>query len=215
MARKETSIRPVLVFFDCPAKVIGKVGNNNDFTFVIHGRQPIVIRLSLWELGWAARDSLGDERYADFLRMIADSAAAKQGIDISEPDWHKGVCLLMLGGSFDPTDDPTKKLMVKLFPEAHRFKADQYGNIERIWAPRSRRAKSAEPAPGVLNFPIEELDLGVRTYNCLKRVGIETIGDLVTKPEDKLGMIPHFGKQCIVEVKEQLAVHGLKLADPS
>ena len=35
-------------------------------------------------------------------------------------------------------------------------------------------------AHGMENFPIEELELGVRSYNCLKRVGIETIGDLVT-----------------------------------
>src|ERR687883_492759 len=41
-------------------------------------------------------------------------------------------------------------------------------------------------AHGMENFPIEELELGVRSYNCLKRVGIETIGDLVTKTETEL-----------------------------
>jgi len=66
-------------------------------------------------------------------------------------------------------------------------------------------------AGGMENFPIEELELGVRSYNCLKRVGIETIGDLVTKTENELGSIPNFGKKSIEEVKETLAQHGLRL----
>src|SRR5262249_35322828 len=66
-------------------------------------------------------------------------------------------------------------------------------------------------AHGMENFPIEELELGVRSYNCLKRVGIETIGDLVTKTENELASIPNFGKKSIEEVKETLAQHGLRL----
>jgi DNA-directed RNA polymerase subunit alpha len=64
---------------------------------------------------------------------------------------------------------------------------------------------------GMENFPIEELELGVRSYNCLKRVGIETIGDLVTKSESELAAIPNFGKKSIEEVKETLQQHGLNL----
>ncbi len=66
-------------------------------------------------------------------------------------------------------------------------------------------------AHGMENFPIEELELGVRSYNCLKRVGIETIGDLVVKSEGELAAIPNFGKKSIEEVKETLATHGLGL----
>ena len=66
-------------------------------------------------------------------------------------------------------------------------------------------------ARGMENFPIEELELGVRSYNCLKRVGIETIGDLVMKTENELAAIPNFGKKSIEEVKETLAQHGLGL----
>ena len=53
--------------------------------------------------------------------------------------------------------------------------------------------------------------LGVRSYNFLKRVGIETIGDLVMKSENELGAIPNVGKKSIEEVKETLATHGLNL----
>jgi len=70
-------------------------------------------------------------------------------------------------------------------------------------------------ARGMENFPIEELELGVRSYNCLKRVGIETIGDLVMKTENELAAIPNFGKKSIEEVKETLAQHGLTLRGDS
>jgi DNA-directed RNA polymerase subunit alpha len=72
-------------------------------------------------------------------------------------------------------------------------------------------APEAATAHGMENFPIEELELGVRSYNCLKRVGIETIGDLVSKTETELGAIPNFGKKSIEEVKETLSTHGLTL----
>jgi DNA-directed RNA polymerase subunit alpha len=68
-------------------------------------------------------------------------------------------------------------------------------------------------AHGMENFPIEELELGVRSYNCLKRVGIETIGDLVTKSENELAAIPNFGKKSIEEVRETLQAHGLTLRE--
>jgi DNA-directed RNA polymerase subunit alpha len=74
---------------------------------------------------------------------------------------------------------------------------------------------AAEPdvpqANGMENILIEELELGVRSYNCLKRVGIETIGDLVSRTEQELAAIPNFGKKSIEEVKETLGTHGLRL----
>src|SRR5918996_403568 len=92
-----------------------------------------------------------------------------------------------------------------------------FTDIDRIEglgdAAAAAEGAGAEPAlaHGMENFPIEELELGVRSYNCLKRVGIETIGDLVTKSEGELAAIPNFGKKSIEEVKETLATHGLNL----
>ncbi|HVQ21632.1 MAG TPA: DNA-directed RNA polymerase subunit alpha, partial [Candidatus Saccharimonadia bacterium] len=78
--------------------------------------------------------------------------------------------------------------------------------------PEGGGAEVAAPsAHGMENILIEELELGVRSYNCLKRVGIETIGDLVAKTEAELAAIPNFGKKSIEEVKETLAAHGLTL----
>ncbi len=60
---------------------------------------------------------------------------------------------------------------------------------------------------------IEELELGVRSYNCLKRAGIQTVGDLVAKTEGELNAIPNFGKKSIDEVIETLHARGLSLRD--
>ena len=60
---------------------------------------------------------------------------------------------------------------------------------------------------------IEELEIGVRAYNCLKRAGIQTIGDLLQKSESELKAIPNFGERSIDEVKEALTSLGLSLRD--
>jgi DNA-directed RNA polymerase subunit alpha len=90
----------------------------------------------------------------------------------------------------------------------------QFANADRIdGLGAAAEPVAAEPslAGGMENFPIEELELGVRSYNCLKRVGIETIGDLVSKSEAELGAIPNFGRKSIEEVKDSLGSHGLLL----
>ncbi len=60
-------------------------------------------------------------------------------------------------------------------------------------------------------MPIEELDLSVRPYNCLKRAGIQTVGDLVKKSEEEVAAVKNFGRKSLDEVKDKLAAHGLSL----
>src|SRR5687767_10544890 len=69
----------------------------------------------------------------------------------------------------------------------------------------------ASGAGGMDDILIEELELGVRSYNCLKRAGIQTVGDLVQKSESELAAIPNFGRKSIEEVKETLDARGLGL----
>jgi len=66
-------------------------------------------------------------------------------------------------------------------------------------------------ADGMDDILIEELELGVRSYNCLKRAGVQTVGDLVQKSESELNAIPNFGRKSIEEVKETLEARGLAL----
>ena len=58
---------------------------------------------------------------------------------------------------------------------------------------------------------IDELELSVRSYNCLKRAGIETIGQLLAKSESELAAIPNFGQKSIEEVIENLQGRGHQL----
>ena len=58
---------------------------------------------------------------------------------------------------------------------------------------------------------IDELELSVRSYNCLKRAGIETIGQLLVKSESELAAIPNFGSKSIEEVIENLQGRGHQL----
>ena len=60
---------------------------------------------------------------------------------------------------------------------------------------------------------IEELEIGVRAYNCLKRAGVQTIGDLQAKSESELKAIPNFGDRSIEEVIEAMHSLGLDLRD--
>src|SRR5919106_4397688 len=68
-----------------------------------------------------------------------------------------------------------------------------------------------EEASGVLAQPIEDMDLTVRSYNCLKREGVATIGDLVQKTEEDLLEIRNFGQKSIDEVKAKLEELSLGL----
>jgi len=64
-----------------------------------------------------------------------------------------------------------------------------------------------------LALPIEDLDLTVRSYNCLKREGIHTVGELVSRSEADLLDIRNFGAKSIDEVKAKLVAMGLGLKD--
>ena len=64
-----------------------------------------------------------------------------------------------------------------------------------------------------LALPIEELDLTIRSYNCLKREGIHTVGELVARSEADLLDIRNFGAKSIDEVKKKLVGLGLGLKD--
>jgi DNA-directed RNA polymerase subunit alpha len=64
---------------------------------------------------------------------------------------------------------------------------------------------------GLDEILIEELELGVRSYNCLKRAGIQNVGELVRKSESELNAIPNFGRKSIEEVQETLRARGLSL----
>ena len=70
-----------------------------------------------------------------------------------------------------------------------------------------------ESLPSDYGITVEELNLSVRSYNCLKREGINTVGDLVQKSESELMDIRNFGQKSIDEVKAKLEELGLGLRE--
>ena len=116
-------------------------------------------------------------------------------------------------GSVEPKDALAEAAEILITQLRQFANADVLDAMDASAAAAAAEGSTPETAlaHGMENFPIEELELGVRSYNCLKRVGIETIGDLVQKSENELAAIPNFGKKSIEEVKETLQQHGLNL----
>ena len=64
----------------------------------------------------------------------------------------------------------------------------------------------------VLEMTIEELDLSVRSFNCLKRANINTVEDLIGKTQDEMIKVRNLGRKSLEEVEHKLAMMGLSLA---
>ncbi len=71
--------------------------------------------------------------------------------------------------------------------------------------------KAEDTKDKVLDLPIEELDLSVRSYNCLKRAGINTVEELIKKTEEDMMKVRNLGKKSLDEVKSKLDELGLAL----
>ncbi len=80
-----------------------------------------------------------------------------------------------------------------LYPPRSRFQPKKHGG-----------KKSAAP----MNMPIEEMDLSIRAFNCLKRAGINTVGELVLLNEEELAMVRNLGRKSREEIMEKLRTLG-------
>jgi len=148
-----------------------------------------------------------DSIFSPVRRVSYDVEAARVG---QRTDYDKLRLDVTTDGSIEPRDaiGQAAEILIRqlaIFTDLENIDDFRGGGSEDIAPEQSSGAGAME------NFPIEELELGVRSYNCLKRVGIETIGDLVSKSENELAAIPNFGKKSIEEVKETLATQGLSL----
>ena len=72
--------------------------------------------------------------------------------------------------------------------------------------------KATDQRDKVLELTIEELDLSVRSFNCLKRANINTVEDLISKTEDEMMKVRNLGRKSLEEVINKLAMMGLSLA---
>ena len=72
--------------------------------------------------------------------------------------------------------------------------------------------KEEDTKDKVLEMSIEELELSVRSFNCLKRANINTVEDLISKTEDEMMKVRNLGRKSLEEVINKLAMMGLSLA---
>jgi DNA-directed RNA polymerase subunit alpha len=109
-------------------------------------------------------------------------------------------------GAMDPTEalSSAGSTMVELF---QLFSGMGEGTQGLVLGPEP----GEDEASGIMATPIEDLDLTVRSYNCLKREGVATVGELVQKTEEDLLEIRNFGQKSIDEVKAKLEDLGLSL----
>jgi DNA-directed RNA polymerase subunit alpha len=163
------------------------------------------------ELNRGPEHSIGtipvDSIFSPVRRVSYEVEAARVG---QRTDYDKLTLDITTDGSVDPRDSVAEAAEILIRQLAIFTDLDK---IEGLGEQAAEAEVEAPQAHGMENFPIEELELGVRSYNCLKRVGIETIGDLVSKSEDELSAIPNFGKKSIEEVRETLQAHGLTLRE--
>jgi DNA-directed RNA polymerase subunit alpha len=157
-----------------------------------------------------------DSIFSPIRRASYSVAAARVG---QRTDFDKLTLELETDGSIEPGAAlrEASEILIKslaIFTDADR--------VEELTARDPVATHSPEVLSGVGNdgvaasngldeILIEELELGVRSYNCLKRAGVQTVGDLVRKSRSELNAIPNFGQKSIEEVIETLHSRGLDL----
>ncbi len=121
-------------------------------------------------------------------------------------DYDKLILDVWTDGSINPEDavaDAAKILKDYLvhfinFNEEFEYEEDEYD-------------EEFEKLKQVLDTPVEELELSVRSSNCLRNIDIQTIGDLAQRSEEEISKTKNFGKKSLQEIKDKLGEFGLTL----
>jgi len=153
-----------------------------------------------------------DSIFSPIRRTAYSVDAARVG---QRTDFDKLSLEIETDGSIEPASAlrEAAELLIKslaIFTDADRV--EELTARDAIGAPDAAGLPAAPAVEGDDRL-IEELEIGVRAYNCLKRAGIQTVGDLVQRSESELNAIPNFGKRSTEEVKESLVALGLSLRD--
>jgi len=156
-----------------------------------------------------------DSIFSPVKRVAYDVESARVG---QRTDYDKLTLDIETDGSVDPHGAlrEAAEILIRslaIFTDPDRVEALRGGEGDGalgIEAPAAVAGATRAP-DGMDEILIEELELGVRSYNCLKRAGIQTVGELLLKSESELSAIPNFGRKSIEEVIETLEARGLSL----
>jgi DNA-directed RNA polymerase subunit alpha len=123
-------------------------------------------------------------------------------------DYERLAIEVTTNGTVDPLSAVTRA--AQMLQEHFRRFVEMSGIPLRPYLPASAGAGGVGGAP---DARIEELDFSVRTYNCLKKANVLTVGELTQISEDDLMNIRNFGRKSLTEVKEKLGALNLSLKD--
>jgi DNA-directed RNA polymerase subunit alpha len=120
-------------------------------------------------------------------------------------DYDKLVLEIWTDGTVKPDD---------ALAEAAKIAKDHFSvfiNFDEPFSEPGDDDEDDERVRQILNTPVEELELSVRSSNCLKNANIKTIGELIRKTEDDIAKTRNFGKKSLQEIKEKLKEWNLSL----
>jgi len=121
-------------------------------------------------------------------------------------DYDRLVLELWTDGTIHP--DEAVSLSAKILSDHFKL---FIGLTEKIGDVEIMVEKEEEERDKILDMSIEELDFSVRSYNCLKRAGINTVGELIQKTEEEMMKVRNLGKKSLEEVDDKLKSLGLSL----
>ena len=122
-------------------------------------------------------------------------------------DYDRLILEVWTDGSLRPEEAVSKAagILVKLFQNMDGLPEEE--EEEEATFPEEEEDDSSK----VLDMTIEDLDLSVRSFNCLKRANINTVADLAEKTEDDMMKVRNLGRKSLEEVKKKLEELGLTL----
>lgn len=164
------------------------------------GYQPANVRTEAEEESRPIGRLLIDATFSPVKRVayVVESARVEQRTDLD-----KLVVELETNGTIDPEE---------AIRRAATILQDQLSAFVELQGKESAKAEEAEPEiDPILLRPVDDLELTVRSANCLKAENIYYIGDLIQRTEVELLKTPNLGKKSLTEIKDVLATRGLSL----
>ncbi|MBP5662419.1 MAG: DNA-directed RNA polymerase subunit alpha [Clostridia bacterium] len=145
-----------------------------------------------------------DSIYSPILKASYNVQSARVGRDAN---FDKLILDVWTDGSIRPTE--AISVAAKIMSDYLALFVNLADNVGGITLTEDKNGE--EPQSKVLDMTIDELDLSVRSYNCLKRAGINSVQELARYDEADLMRVRNLGKKSMDEVRQKLASLGLKL----
>ncbi|HOV63852.1 MAG TPA: DNA-directed RNA polymerase subunit alpha [Spirochaetia bacterium] len=214
----------ILLEFKGPCEITGKDLEKDNDIKIINGDLKIATLMKKANIDIELQIDLGrgyvpaetNEKYIEVLGTIPIDAVFSPVKRVSysientrvghRNDYDKLILDVTTNGTMSPEDAVAEaaKIAKDHFTIFINFDEDSLGKDEDI-------DEEEERVRSILDTPVEELELSVRSSNCLKNANIKTIGDLTRKTEDEIGKTRNFGKKSLLEIKEKLKEWDLSL----